>query len=215
MIRTASESYEAQGGQEEEVIAKKQDEMTAAEKIGRWHVDTPDDVTQIGPDTTLDQDDEENEEGYIIAHFPDAWIFLTRSHAYQWLLSRMRAEVLLTRIKGSRAETIKSEILEALASLPRTYEYGQAVKTCRFDIDWDLSGFLKEKYINEDGLQLGSLITIVGSGEDVQALTCAEYLTQVWPTTGLETLAALQGALNNGVGQIFNGKLILLSRNQD
>jgi hypothetical protein len=68
-------------------------------------------------------------------------------------------------------------------------------------MSWSLPGFLKEQYPEERNPQLGSLITIMGSGDGVQALTCSQYMSQVWLVTGLETLSALQGALAKGHGK--------------
>jgi len=188
-----------------------QDEISPAEKIHLWNLEKPD-IERQDDDLTLDerntafiQDEEEQEDDYVITNFPDAWEFLTGSHAYEWLLARMRTEMLLTKTDGTQAENIKREILEGLASVSKKLNYGQAVNKARFDISWDLPGFLKAKYPDEHELQLGSLITIVGTGDNVQALTCAQYINQVWPVTGLETLFALQGAFNKGVGQKYKG----------
>jgi hypothetical protein len=72
-----------------------------------------------------------------------------------------------------------------------------------------LRGFLQAKYPNEHEAQLESLITVVGSGDNVQAITCAQYMDQVWPVAGMETLLALQGALEKGEGQVFKGEWYL------
>jgi len=205
--------------QQEEQIAKEQDGISPAEKIYLWNIEKPDldrqdnDLTSDEPGTDV-QDEEEHEVDYAITHFPEAWAFLTASHAYEWLLARMKTEMLLTKIEGSQAENIKREVLKGLSSVSKRPDYGQAIIKARFDMSWDLPGFLKEKYPDEQELQLGSLITIVGTGDNAQALTCAQYMNQVWPITGLETLLALQGALDKGLGEAHKGNSTLHSRNQ-
>ncbi len=101
------------------------------------------------------------------------------------------------------AENIRREILNGLASGKKEVGYGQGLLQAKFKIPWNLQAFLKEQYPDEQNLQLGHIITIVGSGVDAQALTCAGYLSQVWPATGLNTLSALQEAVINGVGKPY------------
>jgi hypothetical protein len=191
----------------EESSAGQQDGLSVSEKMELWNTEKPDeiqqDVTTLGD---FDIPDGEDDEDYVITHFTEAWVFLTNSHAYQWLLGRVRTELLLTRRDGTSAEAIRREILKGLASLRKRHGYGQTPSKAKFEMSWSLPGFLKEQYPEKRNPQLGSLITIVGSGDDVQALTCSRYMSQVWPVTGLETLSALQGALDKGPGNLYKGK---------
>ncbi|KAE9374285.1 hypothetical protein N431DRAFT_556628 [Stipitochalara longipes BDJ] len=202
LIRSFSELHDEQLEDEgEEWIAKKQDEINVVEKVNLWNVEQPDtgrqhdDIPKINEANNVTHGEDDIEEDYAITHFPDAWTFLTSCHAYQWLVSRMRAELLLTRIEGTRAAAIKIDILKELADLRRS-EHSRVEETARFEIAWDLIGFLKDKYLDAQEIRLGSLITIVGTGDEMQAITCVEYMKQVWPVTGPETLIVLQGALD-------------------
>jgi hypothetical protein len=143
-------------------------------------------------------DDENDYEDYVLTHFPSAWKFLIDSHAYEWLLGKVRSEILLTEAKGTRMEVIRDEILNCLRAKPREVGYLHEVYTASFEISCHLLAFIKEQYPDEENLELGSIITITGSSVDAQALTCAEYMRQVWPTTGLEVLDALQQAILKG-----------------
>lgn len=207
--------------EEESTKAKDQNEVNLAEKILLWNVEKPlidepqaalaaevSDPTIVEEKEGLEdiQDIEEVEGLYAITQFPEAWKFLTNSHSYQWLLSRIRTEVLLTKIAGTPADTIKKRILNGLALASVKSKYGQAAHKARFELSWDLRGFLQAKYPDEHEAQLESLITMVRSGDNVQAMTCAQYMDQVWPVTGMETLLALQGALEKGEGQAFKGE---------
>lgn len=158
-------------------------------------------------DNDHDHDDDDDSEGmdedYTMTHFPDAWEFLVNSHAYQWLIGRIQTEMLVTQRAGTAAESIRTEIVKGSASLGRSHGDRQGTRKVRFDISWELPGFLREQYPEESELDLGSLITIVGIGNVVQALTCAQYMRQVWPVTDLETLKALQEALDKGKGQMY------------
>ena len=191
---------------DKETMSKKQDEISLAEKMHLlWNSGKPD-LEKDDAHVNLHQidavDDDDAGDGYAITHYPEAWQFLTGSHAYYWLLARVRTEMLLTK-RDRASEAIKREIMRGLASRPKGY--AKAVTKAKFYVYWSLRTFLKEKYPDEQSVRLGSLITMIASGDDVQALTCAQYMGQVWPVTGPETLSAVQGALDTGPGQAYKG----------
>lgn len=194
-----------------EPMQKTQDEISIIEKIHLWHLEEPeaesldDQLTYDDRKSMYTQNEEPQLDDYAITHFPQAWAFLTGSQAYEWLLAKVRTAMVLTKVDGIRAEAIRNEILDGLRSGYEQGNYSCEVVEAQFHIDWDLLGFLKAKYPNELGLSLASLITMVGTGEDVQALSCAQYMDQVWPVTGSETLAAVQGAFENEVDKIHKG----------
>jgi hypothetical protein len=200
------------GGPEEESDDDEEDEETSTlraqnglsveEKMRLWYaatLETPKSNDSLANFHNQEDEDEEIED-YAISHYPDAWKFLTNGHDYQWLLGRVRTEILLTKREDTVAENIRREILRGLASSKTVQGHRYINSMAKFEIHWDLPKFLKEHYPGEEHLQLGSLITIVGFETDAQALTCAEYMRQVWPATGLETLGALQQAIENGLG---------------
>jgi hypothetical protein len=204
-MKISSGAYEEEFEDEgEENTLKEQEGLSLAEKMQLWDTQKPETARLEG--NNLDQpdanDDDENED-YAITHFPDAWRFLTNGHAYQWLLGKVRTEMLLTKRDGTLAENIRREILKGLAFGKKEHGYGQGFCKAKFEIPWNLPAFLREQYPYEQHVQLGSLITIVGSGVDAQALTCAENMRQVWPITGLETLSALQEAITKGPGKSY------------
>jgi hypothetical protein len=193
---------EEQGGS----AFKKEEGLTLAEKMGLWNTSQQ----KLAGEQSLERCEIEEDEtdDYAIAHFPHAWKFLTESQAYKWLLGRMKSETLLTERKGTIAENIADEILSGLNSMKMDYSYTKGIRKAFFEISWPLSAFVKEHYPGEEQLQLGSIITITGSGIDAQALTCSEYMCQVWPTTGLETLAVVQEAMAKGPGKSHKCKTI-------
>jgi hypothetical protein len=206
--RTSKSHQEKLEDEEEEIVSTKDPELSSAEKVDLWKIEKPDVIRQENEPLPFDETDpaaHEDQEDYVITHYPEAWTFLTNSNAYEWLLARMKAEILLTKIDGTLVDSIKKEILKGLASISKRFGYHQGASQARFEISWPLMRYIEEKYLDKHDLQLGSLITIVGSGGEVQALTCSQYMNQVWPVTGLETLLALQGALDKGAGQTYKG----------
>jgi hypothetical protein len=150
----------------------------------------------------------DEDEDYAITHFPEAWKFLRESYAYKWLIGKMKSCFLLTGLEGTLMEHIGKEITRGLEAVSRDYGYAQPCKGF-FEILWDLPQFIQDEFPDKNDLQLGSIITITGSCVDAQALTCAEYMHQVWPTTGLDTLKALQETMYQGLRKSHICKLPL------
>ena len=122
----------------------------------------------------------------------------------------MKSALALTETKGTLMEQVGDEIMRGLGEVKGGQGYDAQVCKGSFEIiTWDLPGFINHEYSREENLQLGSIITITGSGGNAQALTCAEYIRQVWPTTGSETLKVLQEAINKGIGKTHKCKLFL------
>ncbi|TVY32542.1 hypothetical protein LSUB1_G007997 [Lachnellula subtilissima] len=174
--------------------------LSVEEKMRLWMAPIPQ-IPQLsdGLSSYANEEHEQEEiEDYAISHYPEAWKFLTNGPGYQWLLGRVRAEIILTSRVDTVFENIRQEIVRVLSS--SNPERGHRhILSKAFLIRWNIRDFLNEHYADQEYPQLATLITLVGSGIDAQALTCAEYLRQVWPTTGLETLDALQKALGNGL----------------
>lgn len=148
------------------------------------------------------------DDGSATGGFPEAWEFLAESHAYIWLTGKIMAAVVLTETQGSRMEHIGAVVMTGLKAVAQGYGYDNGVWTGSFDIvAWDLPGFIHQEYPQEQELKLGLVITITGSGIDAQALTCAEYMRQVWPATGYDTLKALEEAIDKGIGYTHKCKL--------
>jgi hypothetical protein len=111
--------------------------------------------------------------------------------------------MLLTKRDGTLAENIRREILKGLASGKKENGYGQGIYRAKFKIPWAPQAFLKQQYPDEHNLQLGYIITIVGSGVDAQALTCAGYLSQVWPANRPRYVACLARSCYKRGGKVL------------
>ena len=118
--------------------------------------------------------------------------------AYRWLLSRIRA-ITDFDIPGGRdvANDIRSRILGSLdqpkkisRSTPNT------TSSVVFDLDWDPTDFANTEYGSMPDSFLSEIITLTGDGNNVQALTCSEYLKQTWPETGNRLLGIIEQAIS-------------------
>lgn len=84
---------------------------------------------------------------------------------------------------------IKSEILGELSERKTT--------SASLAMDWDLLGFMKSQYPDNDYANLGSVITLSGTVLIAQATTCSEYAQQTWPMQGSKVVMAFQSAIEN------------------
>lgn len=127
--------------------------------------------------------------------------YMSETWAYNWLLSRLRQELNLTPAEPDVVANIGDTIISYLPShrvsrstYPKTY-------TVNFEVDWDPQAFIREQgYEVEPWEAIGMALTLTGSTKDAQALSCAEYLTQTWPSTGMQILQLLQDVIRSGTG---------------
>lgn len=160
------------------------DELTVAEKMKMSNVQGAQD---------------ENEKAYDTPLFSEARTFVTQSNAFQWLLGKIQAAVKFTNREGTVMDAIRDSILANLNSLrakvggPPPQTHHQLV----FKIEWSPLDFLEEQYSNiGEDYELGKVITLNGSAVDAQAVTCAQYMHQMWPSTGDETMRGLDAAIS-------------------
>jgi hypothetical protein len=122
--------------------------------------------------------------------------YLLGGPAYKWLLGNARSSAILTDTKGTILETIKGKIDSVLASMGTGKSRCTNLLQAEICMDWDLPGFLKEQdYGTTPEIAVERAVTITGSIVDAQALTCADYMCQTWPSSGRGVLCMLQDAL--------------------
>lgn len=125
-----------------------------------------------------------------LAELPSAWAFLTRGPEYSWLISRMRicCQMVTT---GKTYDRTRRKLIAAIGKRNHV----------RLDLDWPLLSFLQEQYLSTDGVQLSSIICVVGTATTAIATTCGDYVAQVWPLVGKEVLRALDTCIEAAVLQ--------------
>ncbi|MCJ1466973.1 hypothetical protein MMC07_005595 [Pseudocyphellaria aurata] len=141
----------------------------------------------------------QDEETYDTPLFSEALTFVTRSNAFQWLLGKIQAAASFTNREGTVMDAISDRILVSLCSLGAKVG-GQPLHNhyqLIFKIEWDPLDFLREQYSNiGKDYELGKVITLNGSAVDAQAVTCAQYMHQMWPSTGDETMQGLEALIS-------------------
>lgn len=130
------------------------------------------------------------------------------TNAFRWLLARLRMEMRLVPTEPKSMETISQTIVSSLrSSHVLSREAHSQEFTATFELDWDLLTFLdQQQYTTDHAEAVSKVITLTGSGQDAQALTCAEYLAQTWPLTGDVMLQLIKDVLHNRNGLAQSGE---------
>uniref|UniRef100_A0A0B7KL66 Uncharacterized protein n=1 Tax=Bionectria ochroleuca TaxID=29856 RepID=A0A0B7KL66_BIOOC len=123
--------------------------------------------------------------------------FAIKTEAYQWLVSRLRLELRLGLAKSTTVQDIRDVIK---APLKDSRKVSRKVPSTShkviFKFAWDLSNFLLDQQsILDKAEAFGRVIMLTGFRQDAQALTCEQYLTQTWPTTGKQMSECIRDAL--------------------
>ena len=96
--------------------------------------------------------------------------------------------------KGTALESIKTHALNAVA-----IQDPHITQHVTFCVNWDPLALFREEFKSNRTIE--PVITITGIPDgDVQAATCAQYMNQVWPASGMDTLRLLQAALDERIG---------------
>ncbi|KAJ5263401.1 hypothetical protein N7478_011006 [Penicillium angulare] len=123
--------------------------------------------------------------------------FIVGNPAYDWFLKDIHKHSHLVPSSPDISAEIRKTILQALPS-QTTFSRREPVNLYKmtYSMDWDLISFLKEQEYNEENYRaLPLVITLTGSREAAQALTCSQYLHQTWPSSAGEVLKTLQTVL--------------------
>ncbi|KAM0427797.1 hypothetical protein ACHAPT_007254 [Fusarium lateritium] len=137
------------------------------------------------------------------------------SVAYRWLTAALVKMLTMSLVSEEDVcANLRQEIHDSL-SRRRTVSSRLPSKrhAMNFTVEWDPKLFLREQFPQQShtGRLFGQTLTLTGSLTDAQALPCAEYLLQIWPTTGPIVLEVLKTALVSGTavaGELADKSLI-------
>ncbi|KAL3448298.1 hypothetical protein BJX65DRAFT_317505 [Aspergillus insuetus] len=123
--------------------------------------------------------------------------FIFASPAYQWLL-----ETLHKKLNLASPESSVNEILDGLivGALPRTRNVSRRKSAqsfkAKFEMQWNPVSFFNDQMYGQSLDEVfGKVITLTGSAEYTQALPCAAYMAQTWPSTGTAILNLVKNAV--------------------
>jgi len=170
--------------------------IDAREKVLQWREKVipttgEDDATEYVSDR-----DNKDEAGGVA----DYLSLITDTPAYHCLVGYLRRELYLTHSEPSVMAEVGLRIASSIAQQKRVTWRKAATSHCMvFELDWDPQVFVWDQKINDEGGNAVAMaITITGSANDAQALSCSQYLAQTWPGTGPEVLELIKGAVRDG-----------------
>ena len=174
----------------------------------------PEEYEEPSRDFELDRLSDQDEDQVI--YLSQVRKFLTENGAFQRLVQRIQSAARLT--TGQAIQSIREKIINVLTNRyernpgeahhyqtsseipwsPQNLFSKQYTHRARFEVSWDPETFISKQYTHEGGdmPKIEEVIAITGSAIEAQALTCGEYMRQVWPTSRMETLQALQAAID-------------------
>jgi hypothetical protein len=147
----------------------------------------------------LDADEDEEADMPELLAYRD---FISKVPAYEWLLANVYREILLASAEPNLMDAIRRMILHFLPSSHKVSRKAsvEAYKVV-YKIEWDLLAFVKEQeYTEEPDEAVEKAITLTGSANDAQALTCAQYLRQTWPSAGEHIIRLLKNVARSETG---------------
>ncbi|KAF2230905.1 hypothetical protein EV356DRAFT_579648 [Viridothelium virens] len=141
--------------------------------------------------------------------------------ANQWLLKNLHKEILMAPADPDLVGDLRCRIFEFISGGDASnISYISAARTSLgFRLDWHLLAFVQEQ--NYPGLPheaIGKAITLTGSVDDAQALTCEQYMQQTWPSSGQYVLSLVKDIMQRegrfSVQSLPNGTRLIGSYDQ-
>ncbi|KAH7140297.1 hypothetical protein B0J13DRAFT_637783 [Dactylonectria estremocensis] len=126
-------------------------------------------------------------------------IVLDEASAYQSLLDTVRREMAIRHVQPNYMEMVRQKISEALPPQKISRYRQSPMLEATIELEWNpLAFFEAQKYDLPPHEAAEKVIVLTGSYTDVQATSCAEYMSQTWPSTGTYTLPCFSIMLQDG-----------------
>ncbi|KAL1637009.1 hypothetical protein SLS58_009535 [Diplodia intermedia] len=191
-----TEEFEDEDDTDDENVKTDSGHITAA-SIRQWQEGLelaiePEDVELTSPYIDPDEDDEPDE-----TELPSYRKLVVGTPEFDWLIGNIRKELVLQTAPNSAVEAISGRIRACIRSMRRFRHISrrQQPEACQalFEVDCDILGFSRsQNYEVQSREAIGTAVTLTGTIIDAQACTCAQYMRQTWPTTGIATLELLE-----------------------
>ncbi|KAI0539484.1 hypothetical protein GGR58DRAFT_234412 [Xylaria digitata] len=122
---------------------------------------------------------------------------LAKDPSYAWMLARLRRNLILSTVQYDIVNQIRSTIQLAFPETNRVSRKKSPEEVrVAFTAHWDIMGFLRQQgYGIADSEAIANSITLTGTRSHAQALTCQQYMAQMWPLTGSQMLKLIQETL--------------------
>lgn len=193
-----------------QVLARDSTKMELGDLMDRWHQTLEDADDEVGnPQNDIGSENSSVDENIPVEdndnHLPELAAYkklISSSPVYEWLLGSIRRELNLHPAEPNAQDAVRNKILDSLPSSRTVSRYDQPrIYQAKFILKWDPMAFVKEQEYDKgkDGF-IGNIITITGSSQDAQAMTCLQYLHQTWHFYGANILQLVEATLLNEPG---------------
>jgi hypothetical protein len=164
-----------------------EDSKDQSDPVNGWPEDTFE-------DDAFDDNFDEDHELYDLPGLTAYKEFISRTPAYEWLLQSIRRELILNVAEANVQANIRQTFLDCLQTSHRvSRKESPDTHRMTFTLEWDPRSFLRgQEYSDSAEGAVGRVITIIGSNNDAQATTTAQYLSQTWPSTGIHLLGLVK-----------------------
>ncbi|KAI0903789.1 hypothetical protein F4823DRAFT_253636 [Ustulina deusta] len=117
--------------------------------------------------------------------------------SYMWMLTRLRRDLILSTAQNSILNQISSAIQSDFPQIRNVSRWKSPEEVhAIFILHWDVIGFLRQQdYDIPYSEAIANAVTLTGTHTHAQALTCRQYMAQMWPLTGVQTLKLIQETL--------------------
>jgi hypothetical protein len=156
--------------------------------------------TVDGPEDSETQESSSEEEGNdttsrrLVRHLDS----ILESPAYQWLVGSFQKSISLGFLEKQSMSDIAAAVLQSFPpSPPISRKTGAEAVKASFVMEWSPIAFFKgQRYDGRADVIFDKVLTLTGSLDDIQAMTCGDYMRQTWPTTGIHIVTAIKKALS-------------------
>lgn len=150
----------------------------------------------IGQNPNQEANDDENAQIDTPTHLA-LWGYIFKAPAFEWLLATFCREFHLV---SDSINLIGQTIIQFLLfSQKIKREKSELAYSMTFRMEWDPLAFVEEQeYREELDETVETAITLTGTARDAQALTCAQYLRQTWPSTAEYIIRLIKDVVRNG-----------------
>jgi hypothetical protein len=131
--------------------------------------------------------DSESELDQLGTQFLAAKSFLKQSASWGWLLHRLSSSQTHTSWKTTTTDAIVCAVHKASSSGSREVVFRTA---------WDPLSYMTEQFGDVPWPSLASSVSVAEGSGSIQAATCGQYASQIWPSLGPDVLLCLQATID-------------------
>jgi hypothetical protein len=119
------------------------------------------------------------------------WGFLRAELPWKWLTAKLSSCARLSWPHGELDDEVSNSVAATI------YDTATCVQEVECQLEWDPISFLSMHYDQNSPPRLGDVVTMTGWENQVQSMTCFEYIQQTWPLYGVGVLYAVQDAIRS------------------